>query len=78
MKQNILIKILTVSCFLEYGFVTNEQKAPPTMTILLQIHREHQQNVTFDLQDSSDPLGKTSSSSSFRDYPEEDAIRGGQ
>ena len=56
MKQNILIKRLTVSCFLEYGLVTNEQTSPPTVTILLRIHREHQQNATFDLQDSSDPL----------------------
>ena len=56
MKQNILIKRLTVSCFLEYGLVTNEQTSPTTVTILLRIHREHRQNATFDLQDSSDPL----------------------
>lgn len=41
MKQNFLIKRLTVSCFLEYGLVTNEQKSPPTVTILLRIHREY-------------------------------------
>lgn len=56
MKQNFLIKRLTVSYFLEYGLFTNEQKSPPTVTILLRIHREYRQNATFDLQDSSDPL----------------------
>lgn len=76
MKQNVLINRLTVSCFLEYGTIQKNRSHHPS--VLLRIHTYHPQNAAFVLQDSSEPLGKASSSFGFRDDPAEDALWGGQ